>query len=142
MAFIVCSVNCIVNFLELSCLLLVVMTKFYEFTATLMLVFTIFVIVTVFIAKGGPIPIFVTSSVLDRECFLLIYFSFSEAATDQPQVCKFIKKDTLAQVFSCEFCKISTNTFFTEHLRTTASGITPCDSVISYDWSLILFKTL
>ena len=33
----------------------------------------------------------------------------------------FIEKDTLAQVFSCEFCEISKNTFFTEHLWTTAS---------------------
>ena len=30
--------------------------------------------------------------------------------------CNFIQKDTLAQVFSCEFCKIFKNTFFTEHL--------------------------
>ena len=37
------------------------------------------------------------------------------------QACNFIKKDTLAQVFSCEFCEISQNTFFTEHLWTTAS---------------------
>ena len=29
---------------------------------------------------------------------------------------------TLAQVFSCEFCKIFKNTFFTEHLWTTASA--------------------
>ena len=29
---------------------------------------------------------------------------------------------TLAQVFSCEFCGISKNTFFTEHLRETASA--------------------
>ena len=28
-----------------------------------------------------------------------------------------IKKETLAQVFSCELCEISKNTFFTEHLR-------------------------
>ena len=35
--------------------------------------------------------------------------------------CNFIKKETLAQVFSCEFCEISKNTFFTEHLRATAS---------------------
>ena len=28
---------------------------------------------------------------------------------------------TLAQEFSCEFCQISKNTFFTEHLWTTAS---------------------
>ena len=29
---------------------------------------------------------------------------------------KFIKKETLAQVFSCEFYEISKNTFFIEHL--------------------------
>ena len=34
----------------------------------------------------------------------------------------FAKKETLAQVFSCEFCKISSNTFFIEHLWTTAPG--------------------
>ena len=31
----------------------------------------------------------------------------------------FIKKETLTQVFSCEFCEIFKNTFFTEHLWTT-----------------------
>ena len=35
----------------------------------------------------------------------------------------FIKKETLAQVFYCEFCQISKNTFFTEHLWATASVI-------------------
>ena len=29
----------------------------------------------------------------------------------------FIKKESLAQVFSCEFCEISKNNFFTEQLR-------------------------
>ena len=33
-----------------------------------------------------------------------------------------IKKETLAHVFSCKFCKISKNSFFTEDLRTTASA--------------------
>ena len=37
------------------------------------------------------------------------------------QACSFIKKGTLTQVFSCEFCKISQNTFLTEHLWATAS---------------------
>ena len=37
---------------------------------------------------------------------------------------KIIKKESLAQMFSCGFCKISKNTFFTEHLRTNASIIT------------------
>ena len=34
----------------------------------------------------------------------------------------FIKKETLAQVFSCEFCKIFKNFLFTEHLWATASA--------------------
>ena len=34
--------------------------------------------------------------------------------------CNFIKKETLAQVFFCEFCEISKNTFFTEHVWATA----------------------
>ena len=28
-----------------------------------------------------------------------------------PQACNLIKKETLTQVFSCEFCEISKNTF-------------------------------
>ena len=35
----------------------------------------------------------------------------------------FIKKESLALVFSSEFCEISKNTFFTEHLQTAASEI-------------------
>ena len=33
------------------------------------------------------------------------------ALEPSPQACNFIKKETLAQVFSWEFCKISKNTF-------------------------------
>ena len=36
-----------------------------------------------------------------------------------------VKKETLAQVFPSEFCDISKNTFFTEHLWTTASRSLP-----------------
>ena len=42
----------------------------------------------------------------------------------QTEACNFILKKTLAQVFSCEFSKISKSTFFTEHLRATASAVT------------------
>ena len=35
--------------------------------------------------------------------------------------CNFVKKSTLAKVFSCGFCEISKSTFFTEHVRATAS---------------------
>ena len=38
-----------------------------------------------------------------------------------PEACNFIKKDTLAQVFFCEFCAIFKNTFFTEYIWMTAS---------------------
>ena len=37
------------------------------------------------------------------------------------QACNFIKKETLAQVFSYEFCEISNNIFFTEHLWETTA---------------------
>ena len=37
------------------------------------------------------------------------------------KACNFIKKETLAQVFSCKFYEIFKNTFLTEHPRTTAS---------------------
>ena len=59
-------------------------------------------------------------------CFFLFYkknflknlqlvFNFIKKA------CNFIKKDTLAQGCSCEFCEISKNSFFTEYLWTTTS---------------------
>ena len=41
--------------------------------------------------------------------------------TPVPEVCNFIKKETLAQLFSCESCEISKNNFFTEHLQRSAS---------------------
>ena len=41
----------------------------------------------------------------------------------RPQTCNFIKKEALAELFFCKFCKISKNIYSTEHLRTTASGL-------------------
>ena len=35
--------------------------------------------------------------------------------------CNFVKIETLAHVFSCEFCKIPRSTFFIEHFLATAS---------------------
>ena len=37
------------------------------------------------------------------------------------RVCNFIKEETLAQVFSCEFCEISNNFFFYRTPRMAAS---------------------
>ena len=50
----------------------------------------------------------------------------SEAATEmfcRSEACNFIKKENLEHVFSCEFCEISKNTFFTELLRVAASEL-------------------
>ena len=36
--------------------------------------------------------------------------------SSRAEVCNFIKKETLAQVLSCELCEVSKNTFFTNCL--------------------------
>ena len=41
----------------------------------------------------------------------------------QASACNFIKKEALSQVFPCEFCEISKNIFFTEHLWATTSTL-------------------
>ena len=48
---------------------------------------------------------------------------FNTVAGLRPETSNFIKKETLAQVFSCEFCEMSKNTFLTEHHWTTASRL-------------------
>ena len=47
---------------------------------------------------------------------------------EQSQTWNFIKKETLAQVFSCEFCEISKNTFF---YRTPLVAASDCRCMIS-----------
>ena len=39
----------------------------------------------------------------------------------QAWACNFIKKETLAQAFSCEFSEISKNVFFTEYVWAATS---------------------
>ena len=48
------------------------------------------------------------------EVFLKLFLEISQNSREYT-VCIFIKKETLAQVFSCEFCEISKNNFFIEH---------------------------
>ena len=59
-----------------------------------------------------------TRGVLWNKVFLEISQNSQE---NRPEACNFIKKETLTQVFSSDFCEISKNTFFTEYLWTTAS---------------------
>ena len=46
-----------------------------------------------------------------------------------------LKKETLAQVFSCEFREIFEKTFFTEHLWSTASVANCVANASVYNWS-------
>ena len=54
--------------------------------------------------------------------YVLQTYITSNRNNHQAEACNFIKKESLALVFSCEFCEISENTFFTEHLGATDSG--------------------
>ena len=44
-------------------------------------------------------------------------------ANHRPEVCIFIKKENLTQLFSCEFCKIYKNTFYYRTPLVAASGV-------------------
>ena len=56
-----------------------------------------------------------------KETVFLEILQNLQESTCRSQAWNFIKKETLGQVFSCEFCEISKDTFFTEHHRATAS---------------------
>ena len=47
-----------------------------------------------------------------------------------PEACNYIKKETLAQVFSCEFCEISMNTIFDRTPKMSASGVITSELVL------------
>ena len=51
--------------------------------------------------------------------------------------CNFVQKETLAQVFSCEFCKMFKNTYFLEHFWTRASGRSIQELFLMNDLSLM-----
>ena len=63
--------------------------------------------------------------------------------------CNFIKKETVAQAFTCEFCEIFKNVFFTERLLMTASKYNHLETPksllftclhITFDKKLITFR--
>ena len=78
---------------------------------------------------SGPRKFLATESPLNimKNAFISSLKLFSRSSQPkvfykkETQACNFIKNETLAQVFSCEFCQISKSTSSTEHLHTTAS---------------------
>ena len=56
------------------------------------------------------------------------------------KACNFLKEETLAKVFSFEFCEISKNTYFTQHLWATASEHFPSTAFTESTFIFILFS--
>ena len=50
-----------------------------------------------------------------------MFLKISQNSQENTGVSLFFKKEALELVFSCEFCEIIKNTYFIEHLWTTAS---------------------
>ena len=66
-----------------------------------------------------------------QKVFLVISQNSQE---NRPQACIFIKKETLAQVFTCEFCEISKNTFFHRTPLAAASTGSSFSLELPFSW--------
>ena len=51
-----------------------------------------------------------------------------EISQNSQEACNFIKKEALAQTFSCEFCEISKNTFF-QRIPLVAASVCYCEGL-------------
>ena len=65
----------------------------------------------------------------------------------QAEACSFIKKEALANMFSCEFCEMSKNVSFTEHLllwkvNITSFFVSKYPSVIFVLYFILFFVSL
>ena len=74
-----------------------------------------------FLEKPGCIS--VTESQFQQLLLLLLFLYYYYIIILLLLYYNFIKKETLAQVFSFEFCEIFKNIFFTEHLWVTTSDV-------------------
>ena len=55
-----------------------------------------------FISSRGDL----SEAVVQRCSVKKVFLEISQISQEKPEACNFIKKETLAQVFSCEFCEI------------------------------------
>ena len=85
------------------------------------------------------LEVFLESSQNSQENTCTRVFLLNKVADLRPQACNFIKKETWAQVFSCEFCEISWNTFFTEHLWGTIFKLASNKSVKTAGVCVVFF---
>ena len=69
------------------------------------------------------IYVFITNSIHFYNFRIVIQRYSVKNVLKRPEACNFIKKETLAQVFPCEFCEISKNIFFHRTSLVAASAI-------------------
>ena len=70
---------------------------------------------TLYLSKIGSVFLEISQKSQENTCARVSFL------INRSEACNFIKKETLAQVFSCEFCDISKNTFFYRTPLVTAS---------------------
>ena len=68
--------------------------------------------------KKAVLTSFAVICLLESTCYSLF---LNKVVDLGPKACNFIKKETLTQVFSYQYCKIFENNYFEEHLETGAS---------------------
>ena len=68
-----------------------------------------------------------------------VFLWFTINSQSKLLVCNFIKKETLAQMFSCEFCEISKNTFFYRTRLVAASVLNTNSSLRNF--MLLVLRT-
>ena len=74
-------------------------------------------------------------------CYYMVYHKKLIAERSmRPQACNFIKKETLAQVFSCEFCEISKNIFSYRTPLVAASELNVTKILLRYPLDLEVSK--
>ena len=95
----------------------------------IMQVVIVFGYLTNIVPKQSCTPEAATRGVLEEKVFLESSQNSQENTCPRVSfliklqaVCNFIKKETLTKVFSCKFCEISKNTFFTVQVWATASN--------------------
>ena len=82
---------------------------------------------------------------INRSHVLILFVNFSVVGgcddtyygKTKPQACNFIKKETLAQVLSCELCEISKNISLTEHVWTKEHCASSRSETVY--WYIVLF---
>ena len=82
----------------------------------------------VIVPRSSRLEVFCKKGVLRK------FAKFTGKHLCRPKACNLIKKETLAQVFSCEFCEFSKNIFFPRTLPVAASVFFIPDCHIKQLW--------